>query len=118
MTTELSLEIISHKLIIKWIWTRYISKKFAENIFAQLSSKEWTITITNPQNLTYIQKYRSEVTLLPLDWEDKSLEDLLYMSWLSESKKEEIRGIIETRKSEKKKVTENIIKEIINTFNK
>ena len=116
MTTELSTDLISHKLIIKWIWTKYITKKFAEWIFAQLNSKEWNITIANPENLTYIQKYRSEVVLLPLDWEDKSLEDLLYLSWLSESKKEEVRHIIDQRKSEKKRITETIIKNIIESL--
>jgi hypothetical protein len=116
MTTELSTDLISHKLIIKWIWTKYITKKFAEWIFNQLSSKEWNIIIANPENLTYIQKYRSEVILLPLDWEDKTIEDLIYLSWLSESKKEEVRQIIEQRKIDKKPITETIIKNIIESL--
>ena len=116
MAQELSTELITHKLIIKWIWTKYITRKFAEWIFAQLNSKEWSIIIANPENLTYIQKYRSEVVLLPLDWEDKSLEDLLYMSWLKESKKEEVRQMVENRKQEKKPVTETIIKNIIESL--
>lgn len=116
MSNELSTELISHKLIISWIWTKYITKRLAETIYKQLTSWEKTITISNPETLTFIQKYRSEVTLLPLEKEDKSLEDMIYMSWLSESKKDEVRAIIAIRKEEKKSIVNSVIKEIIESI--
>ena len=113
MSTELSTEIISHRLIIAWIWTKYVSKDFAEWIFKQLTSWEKTITIANPKTLTYIQKYRNEITLLPLEKDDKDIEYLLYISWLSEAKKEEVRSMVEIRKQEKKSIVTSVIQEII-----
>ena len=116
MKTELSTDLISHKLIIKWIWTKYITKTFAEWIFNQLNWNEKTITIANQDNLTYIQKYRSEISLIPLDWEDKNIEDILYFSWLSESKKEQVRQIMSIRKKENKSISEGVLKQIIETY--
>lgn len=117
MTKELSVDVITHKLKIKWEWVKYIWKKVAENIFNQLSDKNnSTITIANPNNLTYITKYRSEVDLIPLDKESKDFEDILYMSHLSEDQKEEVRDIWELRKKEKKHRSEGILKNIINSF--
>ena len=117
MTNELSIKLITHKLIISWIWTKYIDKDFAKWIFSQLNDKETkVITISNPETLTFFQKYKNEVELLPLDENSRDYEDILYMSWLNEEKKEEVRKILETRKQEKKSINEIILKNIINAF--
>lgn len=116
MDKALSTELITHKLKIKWEWTRLISRKLAENIFNQIIDKtRSTIEICNPHNLTYIQKYKSEVSLIPLEDEELTIEELIIVSWLSKSKQEEVRYICETRKKEKRKVNEQILKNIINS---
>lgn len=118
MTKELSTELITHKLKIKWEWVRYISKKMAENIFNQLSdNSKWSIVIANPETLTFITKYRSEVDLLPLDKETKDFEDILYMSWLSDNQKERVREIRDIRKQEKKQLSKWILDNIIISIN-
>ena len=112
--TQRSTEVITHKLIIKWIGTRYIWKKFAENIFNQLNNPEQkVIIISNTETLTYFQKYKTDVELLLLDNETKDIEYLLYISNLSESKKDEIREVIENRRRERKSINGTIVQEII-----
>ena len=114
MSKELSTELVTHKLIISWVWIKYITKKFAENIFSQLiDEKTKTVKISNPSNFTYLEKYKNDVQLFPLDDEEKSTEDIIALSWLSQIKKEEVRGIIEERKKEKKPVTSAVISNII-----
>ena len=114
--TQISTEIVTHKLKIKWEWTKYITRKVAESIFSQLTDSWNTISIVNPQTLTYIQKYKSEVELSPLDNETQTLEETLATHWLTESQKEEVRNLIKIRKEEYKTtsnwVLENIIKSI------
>lgn len=100
--TELSNDPITHKLKIKGEWVKYIGKKLAENIFYQLADKKnSTITIANPKTLTFITKYRSEVDLIPLDRESADFEDQLYLAWLTESQKEKVRDIWDSRKKNK-----------------
>lgn len=116
MSKELSTELITHKLVIKWVWDRYITKKFAENIFNQLTNDKKTIKIINPKTLTFIEKYKNEVELYPLDDEEKSVEDKIALSWLSQRKKEELRQILETRKQDKKPITDKILDNIISSL--
>jgi len=111
---ELSSELITHKLKIKWEWIKYISNKVAESIFNQLSDQSKnTITIANTKNFTYITKYRSEIDLVPLDKENSNFEDLLYSNWLTESQKDRVREIRELRKKSKQPRTNWILKNII-----
>lgn len=111
---ELSADVITHKLKIKWEWVRYITYKFAQELFAQIAdNSKQTITIINPKNLTYITKYKSEIEIVPLDWENSDFEDFLYKYWLSERQKEEVREIWEMRKKEKKPRTNGVLKNII-----
>lgn len=117
MTQELSKSLITHKLVINWIGTKYIDKDFATYIFNQLNDKnQKVIIISNPETLTYFQKYKNEIELLPLDKNSKDFEDILFMSWLSEEKKQEVREILQQRKSDKKPITETIIRNIINSL--
>lgn len=114
---DLSKDVITHILKIKWEWVKYISKNLAENIFLQLSDPtKKTIIIANTNNFTYIQKYRNELTLTLLDRESMDFESVLYFSWLSETKKEKIRQIWDTRKKENKPTTNNVLKNIISSF--
>lgn len=100
---ELSCDVITHKLKIKWEWIKYINKKLAEAIFTELADKEkTTITIANPKTLTYMIKYKSEVELIPLDKDTSDLEDLLYINSLTEYQKDRVREIWELRKKERK----------------
>lgn len=117
MTKELSTDIITHSLKIEWIGTKYIWKQFAETIFKQLTDpNSKVVTIANPKTLTYIQKYKNEVTLLELDEETKDSEYYIYISWLSDSKKQAIRDLLEIRKKEWKKTSKTSLQEIINTY--
>lgn len=117
MSQELSTELITHKLKIKWEWVKYITKKLAMDIFEQLSDKDKTsILISNPKTLLFITKYRSEVDLIPLDWETKSFEDTLYFSWLPEHKKEIVRETRDLRKKENKSLTNWVLQNIINNL--
>ena len=111
---ELSSDVITHKLKIKWEWTKYVTKKFAESLFEQiLDQTKQTITIVNPKTLAYVTKYKSEIELIPLDWENSDFEDILYRFWLSERQKEEVREIWDLRKKEKKPRTNGFLKNII-----
>ena len=111
---ELSADVITHKLKIKWEWTKYVTKKFAESLFEQiLDQTKQTITIINPKTLAYVTKYKSEIELIPLDWENSDFEDILYRFWLTESQKEEVREIWDLRKKEKKPRTNGVLKNII-----
>jgi len=111
---ELSADVITHKLKIKWEWTKYVTKKFAESLFEQiLDQTKQTITIINPKTLAYVTKYKSEIELIPLDWENSDFEDILYRFWLTESQKEEVREIWDLRKKEKKPRTNWVLKNII-----
>lgn len=111
---ELSADVITHKLKIKWEWIKYVTKKFAESLFEQiLDQTKQTITIINPKTLAYVTKYKSEIELIPLDWENSDFEDILYKNWLSERQKEEVREIWDLRKKEKRPRTNGILKNII-----
>ena len=111
---ELSADVITHKLKIKWEWVRYITYKLTQELFAQIAdNSKQTITIINPKNLTYIIKYKSEIEIVPLDWENSDLEDLLYKYWLTESQKDEVRDIWNLRKKERKPRTNGVLKNII-----
>ena len=111
---ELSADVITHKLKIKWEWTKYVTKKFAESLLEQiLDQTKQTITIINPKTLAYVTKYKSEIELIPLDWENSDFEDILYRFWLTESQKEEVREIWDLRKKEKKPRTNWVLKNII-----
>ena len=111
---ELSADVITHKLKIKWEWTKYVTKKFAESLFEQiLDQTKQTITIINPKTLAYVTKYKSEIELIPLEWENSDFEDILYRFWLTESQKEEVREIWDLRKKEKKPRTNWVLKNII-----
>ena len=111
---ELSADVITHKLKIKWEWVRYITYKFAQELFEQIAdNSKQTITIVNPKTFTYITKYKSEIEIVPLDWENSDFEDFLYTYWLSERQKEEVREIWEMRKKEKKPRTNGVLKNII-----
>lgn len=111
---ELSADVITHKLKIKWEWTKYVTKKFAESLFEQiLDQTKQTITIINPKTLAYITKYKSEIELVPLDWENSDFEDLLYRYWLTEGQKDEVREIRNLRKKERKPRTNGVLKNII-----
>ena len=113
-STELSADVITHKLKIKWEWTKYVTKKFAENLFEQISDQtKQTITIVNPKTIAYVTKYKSEIELIPLDWENSDFEDLLYKYWLTESQKDEVREIRNLRKKERKTRTNWVLKNII-----
>lgn len=120
MSKELSTELITHKLVIKWIWNRYITKKFAKTIYEQLTEDKYkTVKIINPKTLTFIEKYKNEVELYPLDDEEKSIEDKIALSWLSNSKKEQLRLKIIDRKQNNLPITswilDNIIEKIKNS---
>lgn len=111
---ELSADVITHKLKIKWEWVRYITYKLTQELFAQIAdNSKQTITIINPKNLTYIIKYKSEIEIVPLDWENSDFEDLLYRYWLTEGQKDEVREIRNLRKKERKPRTNGVLKNII-----
>ena len=113
-STELSADVITHKLKIKWEWTKYVTKKFAESLFEQIADQtKQTITIVNLKTLAYVTKYKSEIELIPLDWENSDFEDLLYKYWLTESQKDEVREIRNLRKKERKTRTNWVLKNII-----
>ena len=78
-----------------------------------LDQTKQTITIINPKTLAYVTKYKSEIELIPLDWENSDFEDILYRFWLTESQKEEVREIWDLRKKEKKPRTNWVLKNII-----
>ena len=119
MSTEISTELITHKLILKGEGIKYIHKKLAENIFTQLADQNnKTITIVNPNTLLYLTKYRSEVSLIPLDEENKNIEDKLYLAWLKEDQKEKFRKIWSQRKKEWKTTGEISFKEVVEAVKK
>lgn len=113
-SSELSTEVITHKLKLKWENDKYISQKWAKHIYKQLEDETRSvIVISNPENFTYVTRYKSEVNLIPLDGEKRSFEDILFLSRLSESQKEIVRWIWETRWKERKQRTNGILQNII-----
>lgn len=114
MKNELSKDVITHKLKIKGQDVRYITKEMAKSLFKQLDDdSKKLVTIKNSKTLTFMSKYKSEVEILPLDWEDSNFEDKLYISGLSEFQKVKVREIWEGRKKEKKIRTDWVLKNII-----
>lgn len=112
---EISTEVITHKLKIKWENPKYITNKQAEFVFNQLIDKNTKmVTWINTQNKTYIQRYKTDVELIVLDDETRDIEDLLFLSWLSEQQKEDIRQIIADRKTKGQKTDKNTVQYIIN----
>ena len=106
-STKLSKNVITHKLTIKWEWTKYIPEDFAKTIFSQLADPtKKTITIANPEIMLFITKYRSEVQLVPLDNENRSFEDKIQMSWLNIDQRERFRNIWIQRKKENKSISD------------
>ena len=111
---ELSTNVITHKLQIKWENPKYITKKQADEIFSQIADKEKaTETFINPKNSTFFEFYKRDIKISKLDEEKADFEDILYKYWLTESQKEEVRDIRELRKKEKKPRTNGVLKNII-----
>jgi len=114
MNKELSKDVITHKLVIKWELTKYIWEEFAKWIFSQLANPEKkTITIANPESLLFITKYRSEVQLIPLNNDTRTFEDKLNMYWLKDFQKERFRSIWEERKRTNKSIWDISFKKIV-----
>jgi len=114
MSKEISTNLVTHKLVIKWEWVKYIWEDFAKWIFSQLANPEKkTITIANPKTLLFITKYRSEIQLVPLDNENQSFEDKIEMCWLNEWQKEKMRNIWKQRKKENKSLQDYSFYKII-----
>jgi len=117
MTTNLSTEVFSHRLKIKWDNTRYITRNLAENIFLQLTDEEKkTIVIVNHKTLTYVHKYKSEVELTELVWEDKTFEDTLHHNWFKEHQKDYIREIWKQRKKDNKSTSNTVLQAVIESY--
>jgi hypothetical protein len=117
MTTQLSTELITHKLKIKWEGTKYISKKLAESIFSQLADVNTkSVNISNPATLTYFSKYKSEIELYPLWDDEKTLEDTLYLNWFSEAQRAYFRGIWEQRIKDNKSTSKIVLDEMIKVY--
>ena len=117
MWTELSTELITHKLQIKGESTRYISKETAEMIFSQLTDESLTrVNIINQKTLTYISAYKWDVRLTPIEWEEKNFEDTLFASCLSHEKKERVRIMWNNRKNEWLPQTDGVLRNIIESF--
>ena len=115
--TQLSTEIFTHRLKIKWEWVKYITRKLAEWIFEQLSDPNTkTVVISNPKTLTYFQKYKTEVELFELKWEERGFEDTLHHQGLRESDKEYIRWIWTQRKKENKSTSDTVLIELIEKY--
>ena len=111
---ELSTNVITHKLQIKWENPKYITKKQADMIFEQIADKEKaTVTFINPKNSTFFEFYKRDIKISKLDEEKADFEDILYRFWLTESQKEEVREIWDLRKKEKKPRTNGVLKNII-----
>ena len=101
MTTQLSTELITHRVKIKGEGTRYITRKTAESIYSQLIDESTkTVNISNPDTLAYFSKYKTDIELYPLDSEERTLEDSLHFSGLKQAQKEQIRISISNRKKE------------------
>lgn len=113
-TTELSTDVITHKLQIKWENTKYITKKQADEIFEKIADKEKaTISFISEKNSTFVEFYKRDIKISKLDSEKADFEDFLYRYWLTESQKEEVREIWDLRKKEKKPRTNGVLKNII-----
>lgn len=112
--TELSTDVITHILEVKWEEPKYIKKKQAEAIFSQIADKnKATISFYNEKNLTFLEFYKRDIKLKKLDTEKSNFEDILFRAWLTESQKEEVRQIWEERKKEKKKTTVWVLENVI-----
>lgn len=117
--TQLSTEVFTHRLKIKWEWTKYITRKLAESIFTQLNDpNSKTVVISNPKTLTYFQKYKTEVELFELKGEERSFEDTLHEQWLNEAEKDYIRGLWSQRKKDNKSTSNTILLDIIEKYKK
>lgn len=115
--TQLSTQVFTHFLKIKWLKDRPVTEKFAKTIFDQLvDESNKTIRIVNPENLTYIQRYKNDVELIKLWDGDNILEDTMYSYWLSESDKERFRGIWTQRKKEWKSTSDKVLIERLEAF--
>ena len=115
--TQLSTEVLTHRLKIKWEGTRYITRKLAEHIFQQLSDQNSkTVTISNPKTLTYFQKYKTEVELFELKVEERSFEDMLHNAGLKEHEKDYIRSVWEERKKERKSTSDAVLQEMLRVY--
>lgn len=113
-TTELSTNVITHKLQIKWENPKYITKKQADEIFSQIADKEKaTVTFINTKNSTFFEFYKRDIKISKLDSEKADFEDILFRAWLTEGQKEEVRQIWEERKKEKKKTTVWVLENVI-----
>lgn len=113
MTTELSTEFITHKLIIKWeTKPRYITNKVAQAIFQQLTDpNKNTVSIINYEKMSYLNKYKTEIELVELDTETRSFEDKLI--WLTATQKEKVRELRDDREKEWKRKNDMILQNII-----
>lgn len=112
--TQLSTQVFTHFLKIKWLKDRPVTEKFAKTIFDQLiDENNKTVRIVNPESLTYIQRYKNDIELIKLwDW-DNTLEDTMYSKWLSDSDKERFRGIWKQRQKEWKSTSDTVMQEMI-----
>lgn len=113
MTTELSTEFITHKLIIKWeTKPRYITSKVAKAIFEQLTDPKLnTVSVINYEKMTYLNKYKTEIELVELDDETRSLEDKLI--WLTSTQQDKVRELWYSRDKEWKRKNDMILQNII-----
>lgn len=104
-TTELSTNVITHKLQIKWENPKYITKKQADEIFSQIADKEKaTVTFINTKNSTFFEFYKRDIKISKLDSEKADFEDILFRAWLTEGQKEEVRQIWKKEKKRKRKL--------------
>ena len=115
--TQLSTEIFTHSLKIKWEWIHYIKKELAKSIYEQLNDPNTkTVTISNPKTLTYFQKYKTEVELFELKVEERSFEDMLHNAGLKEHEKDYIRSVWEERKKERKSTSDAVLQEMLRVY--
>ena len=115
--TQLSTEVFTHSLKIKWEWTRSISRKLAESIFMQLDDPDTkTVTIKNTNTLTYFQKYKTEVELRELKWEERSFEDTLHHAGLKDNEKDYIRELWKQRKKDRQNTSNTALIDIIEKY--
>lgn len=115
--TQLSTEIFTHSLKIKWEWIHYIKKELAKSIYEQLNDPNTkTVTISNPKTLTYFQKYKTEVELRELKGEEKGFEDTLHQEGLNEAQKDYIREVWNQRKKDRKSTSNEVLLELIRIY--
>ena len=112
--TQLSTQVFTHFLKIKWLKDRPVTEKFAKTIFDQLvDESNKTVRIVNPESLTYIQRYKNDIELIKLwDW-DNTLEDSMHLAGLKDHEKERFRGIWGQRKKEWKSTSDTVMQDMI-----